>query len=226
MPIVMACGIRLNVDTMATQAAQPQDLARIAGFAGHEDMPVGSTGQHIGYRRVSSLDQSSARQLDGMRLSKTFTDQASGKDTNRPQLRAALDYCREGDTLVVHSMDRLARSLVDLRQLVKDLTTRGVGVEFVKENLRFVGEDAPIAVLLLSLLGAVAEFERALILERQREGIAIAKAAGKYKGRRRALSAAQQGELCRRVALGEPKTVLAREFGISRETVYCYLRAS
>ena len=121
-------------------------------------------------------------------------------------------------------MDRLARSLVDLRQLVNELTGRGVAVEFVKENLRFVGEDAPIAILLLSLLGAVAEFERALILERQREGIAIAKAAGKYKGRRRALNTSQQDELRRRIALGERKTDLAREFGISRETVYCYLR--
>ena len=123
-------------------------------------------------------------------------------------------------------MGGLARSLVDLRQLVSELTGRGVAIEFVKENLRFIGEDAPIAILLFSLLGAVAEFERSLILERQREGIAIAKATGKYKGRRRALSVAQQDELRRRVALGEPKTDLAKQFGISRETVYCYLRAS
>jgi DNA invertase Pin-like site-specific DNA recombinase len=209
---------------METQAAHTQGLARIPDLTGHEGLSIAPTGQRIGYRRVSSLDQSTARQLEGVRLNKCFTDSASGKDTNRPQLRAALDYCREGDTLVVHSMDRLARSLVDLRQLVKDLTARGVAVEFVKENLRFVGDDAPIAVLLLSLLGAVAEFERSLILERQREGIAIAKAAGKYRGRRRALSAAQQDELRRRIAQGERKTDLALEFGISRETVYCYLR--
>lgn len=123
-------------------------------------------------------------------------------------------------------MDRLARSLVDLRQLVSELTGRGVAIEFAKENLRFVGEDAPIAILLLSLLGAVPEFELSLILEHQREGIAIAKAAGKYKGRCRALSVAQQDELRRRVALGEPKTDLDKQFGISRETVYCYLHAS
>lgn len=208
---------------MLTQT--PEGL-HVQSFADHENTSAPAAGQRIGYRRVSTLDQSTARQLEGVRLNKCFTDKASGKDTDRPQLRVALDYCRDGDTLVVHSMDRLARSLVDLRQLVKNLTARGVAVEFVKENLRFVGEDAPIAVLLLSLLGAVAEFERSLILERQREGIAIAKAAGKYKGRRRALSTAQQEELRRRVALGEPKTVLARQFGISRETVYCYLRAS
>jgi DNA invertase Pin-like site-specific DNA recombinase len=183
------------------------------------------TGQRIGYIRVSTVDQNTARQLDGIPIDKSFVDKASGKDTQRPQLQSALEYCREGDTLVVHSMDRLARSLVDMRKIVKDLTARGVAVEFVKESLRFTGDDdSPMAILLLSLLGAVAEFERALILERQREGIAIAKAAGKYKGRRRILSASQIHELRGRAAGGERKTVLAREFGVSRETLYCYLR--
>ena len=143
------------------------------------------------------------------------------------QISKALTAAKNEALLFVNnSMGGLARSLVDLRQLVSELTGRGVAIEFVKENLRFIGEDAPIAILLFSLLGAVAEFERSLILERQREGIAIAKATGKYKGRRRALSVAQQDELRRRVALGEPKTDLAKQFGISRETVYCYLRAS
>lgn len=182
------------------------------------------TGQKIGYKRVSTMDQNTARQLDGVPLDKTFEDKASGKDTHRPQLQAALGYCREGDTLVVHSMDRLARSLVDLRAMVTELTARGVAVEFVKENMRFTGEDSPMAILLLSLLGAVAEFERALILERQREGIAIAKAAGKYKGRRRSLSPAQIDELRVRAAAGERRTTLAQSFGISRETLYTYLR--
>jgi DNA invertase Pin-like site-specific DNA recombinase len=185
---------------------------------------VNMTGQRIGYKRVSSVDQSTARQLDGIPIDRCYEDKASGKNTQRPQLQAALEYCREGDTLVVHSMDRLARSLVDLRRIVHDLTARGVRVEFVKESLRFVGEDSPMAILLLSLLGAVAEFERSLILERQREGIALAKAAGKYKGRRRILSASQVDELRGRVAAGERKTAVARQFGISRETVYCYLR--
>jgi DNA invertase Pin-like site-specific DNA recombinase len=184
------------------------------------------TGQRIGYKRVSSDDQNTARQLFEIQIDKSFEDKASGKDTQRPQLQSALDYCREGDTLVVHSMDRLARSLVDMRKLVKDLTARGVTVEFVKEGLRFTGDDSPMAILLLSLLGAVAEFERSLILERQREGIAIAKAAGKYKGRRRILNAVQIHELRGRAADGERKTALAREFGVSRETLYCYLRAA
>src|SRR5579863_7302100 len=113
------------------------------------------TGQRVGYKRVSTIDQSTARQLDGVPIDKCFEDQASGKDTQRPQLQAALTYCREGDILVVHSMDRLARSLLDLRRIVTDLTGRGVVVEFVKENLRFTGDDSPLAILLLSIIGAV-----------------------------------------------------------------------
>jgi len=154
-----------------------------------------------------------------------FEDKASGKDTARPQLRAALEFCREGDTLVVHSMDRLARNLSDLRLLVKELTGRGVAVQFIKESLTFTGEDSPMANLLLSMLGAVAEFERALLLERQREGIAIAKAEGKYKGRKRTLSSIQVTELRKRVSIGDvAKAALAREYGISRETLYSYIR--
>jgi len=181
------------------------------------------SGQRVGYKRVSTIDQNTARQLDGLSLDKVFEDKASGKDTQRPQLQAALSYCREADTLVVHSMDRLARSLVDLRRIVSDLTRRGVTVEFVKENLRFTGEDSPISILLLSLLGAVAEFERALILERQREGIAIAKAAGKYKGRRPVLNGERIRQLQERVASGGKNTQIAKGFGISRQTLYTYL---
>ena len=99
------------------------------------------TGQRIGYKRVSTLDQNTARQLDGIPLDKCYEDKASGKDAHRPQLQAALEYCREGDTLVVHSMDRLARNMVALRGMVDDLTARGIVVEFVKENLRFVGKE-------------------------------------------------------------------------------------
>ena len=181
-------------------------------------------GQKIGYKRVSTIDQNTARQLDGVPLDKLFEDKASGKDTNRPELQLALSYCREGDTLVVHSMDRLARSLVDLRGMVTKLTGRGVAVEFMKENLRFNGDDSPMAILLLSLLGAVAEFERSLILERQREGIALAKVAGKYKGRSRSLTEEKVAELLARAAAGERKTQIAKSFGISRETLYSYLR--
>jgi DNA invertase Pin-like site-specific DNA recombinase len=179
-------------------------------------------GKRVGYIRVSSIDQNTERQLDGVELDKTFTDKVSGKDVNRPQLKAALDYLRDGDVLVVHSMDRLARNLVDLRTLVDGLTGRGVQVEFVKERLSFTGEDTLAAKLLLNVMGAVAEFERAMLKERQREGIAIAKKAGVYRGRKPSLTAERVAELRRRISAGEKKAALAREFGISRETLYQY----
>ncbi|WP_288109054.1 recombinase family protein [Limnobacter sp.] len=181
-------------------------------------------GQRIGYIRVSSFDQNPERQLDHVQLDKQFIDKASGKDTVRPQLDAMLSFAREGDTVVVHSMDRLARNLDDLRRLVQQLTKRGIRIEFVKESLTFTGEDSPMANLLLSVMGAFAEFERALIRERQREGIALAKQRGAYRGRKKALVDDQVIELRRRAVAGEQKATLAREFGISRETLYQYLR--
>jgi DNA invertase Pin-like site-specific DNA recombinase len=181
-------------------------------------------GKRVGYIRVSTLDQNTERQLDGIEVDKKFTDKASGKDTKRPQLHAALDFLREGDVLVVHSMDRLARNLDDLRKIVLSLTSRGVIVEFVKEHLTFTGEDSAMSNLLLSVMGAFAEFERSLIRERQREGIAVAKKAGVYKGRKPSLTPERVLELRRRLATGEKKAAVAREFGISRETLYQYAR--
>ena len=128
--------------------------------------------------------------------------------------------------MVVHSMDRLARNLDDLRALVNGLTEKGVRVEFVKEGLTFTGEDSAMSRLLLSVMGAFAEFERALIRERQREGIAAAKKAGVYKGRKKTLTSAQVSALQQRAEQGESKASLARDFGISRETVYQYLKAA
>src|SRR5215204_3800509 len=182
------------------------------------------TGQRIGYIRVSSLDQQVDRQLDGIELDQIFTDKASGKDTNRPQLELMLRFARSGDTVVVHSMDRLARNLDDLRRIVHTLTGKGVRIEFVKEHLSFTGEDSPMASLLLSVMGAFAEFERALINERQREGIALAKQRGAYKGRKKSLSQAAVAELHQRMATGISKAQVARELGISRQTLYQYLR--
>jgi DNA invertase Pin-like site-specific DNA recombinase len=179
-------------------------------------------GKRIGYVRVSSVGQSVARQLEGLELDKVFTDRASGKDVKRPQLQAALEYVRDGDVLVVHSMDRLARNLVDLRRLVEDLTGRSVQVHFLKEHLTFTGEDTSAAKLLLNVMGAVAEFERSLLKERQLEGIALAKKAGIYKGRKPSLTPERAAELRARVARGEKRAALAREFGISRETLYQY----
>jgi DNA invertase Pin-like site-specific DNA recombinase len=121
-------------------------------------------------------------------------------------------------------MDRLARNLDDLRKLVTDLTGRGVIVEFEREHLTFTGEDNAMSKLLLSMMGAFAEFERALLKERQREVIAIAKAKGLYKGRKPSLMPNRVAELRSRAAAGEKKAGLAREFKISRETLYQYLR--
>jgi len=145
----------------------------------------------VGYTRVSSLDQNLDRQLEGIALDKAFAHNASGKNATRPQLEALLGFVREGDTVIVHSMDRLARNLDDLRAIVRTLTARVVRLEFVTEQLTFTGEDSPIANLLLSVMGAFAEFERALIRERQREGIALAKQRGAYRGRRKALTTEQ-----------------------------------
>ena len=183
------------------------------------------SGQNVGYLRVSTVIQNTARQLEGVALDKVFEDRASGKNTDRPQLIACLSHLREGDVLHAHSMDRLCRNLDDLRRIVKDLTGRGVVVRFHKEGLTFTGEDSPMSNLLLSMLGAVAEFERSIILERQREGIAIAKAEGKYKGRKPSLTTSDVAELRRRAAAGDKKAVLAREYGVSRETIYSYLGA-
>jgi DNA invertase Pin-like site-specific DNA recombinase len=179
--------------------------------------------KQVGYIRVSSLDQNTERQLDGITLDKTFVDRCSGKDTKRPQLALALDYLRDSDTLVVHSMDRLARNVDDLRHIVKTLTADGIAVKFVKENLTFTGDDSPMNNLLLTLLGAVAEFERSMIHERQREGIAIAKTKGLYKGRRQQLTEQETAELKVRVECGEQKAQIARDLGISRNTLYNYL---
>jgi len=185
-------------------------------------MAARRSGKRIGYVRVSTLDQNESRQLEGVQLDKRFVDKASGKDTKRPQLLAALDYLRDGDVLVVHSMDRLARNLDDLRKIVLGLTERGVVVEFVKEHLTFTTEDNAMSKLLLSVMGAFAEFERSLIRERQREGITLAKKAGVYKGRKPSLAPEQIKQLRARVLAGEKKAALAREFGISRETLYSY----
>ena len=178
----------------------------------------------IGYIRVSSLEQNPQRQLEGIQMDKVFLDKASGKDTERPELVALLDYVRDGDQVFVHSMDRLARNLDDLRRIALQLNQRQVALHFLKEQLTFNGEDAPMATLLLSIMGAFAEFERALIKERQREGIEIAKKKGSYKGRKKVLSPQQVLELKQRVADGNKKSEVAKQMGISRETLYQYLR--
>ena len=180
--------------------------------------------QLIGYIRVSSEDQNIDRQLEGIILDKKFIDKVSGKNTKRPALTELTGYAREGDTVIVHSLDRLARNLVDLTELVSFFTHKNIKVQFIKENLIFTGDDTPMSKLLFAMLGAVAEFERAIIRERQKEGIFLAKKVGAYKGRKLKLTDEQIELLQRRVNSGDKKCQVAKELHISRETLYAYLR--
>jgi DNA invertase Pin-like site-specific DNA recombinase len=179
-----------------------------------------ANGQRVGYKRVSTADQKTLRQLEGVAVDTVFEDKVSGKDTNRPQLQEALKFVRRGDVLVIHSLDRLARNLVDLRRIVEDLNGRGVVVEFLKNGLVFDGSSSATSKLMLNMLGMVAEFERDMMLERQREGIAIAKAAGVYKGRKARFDAATITLIRKRVDAGENVSAIARDFGTSRPTIY------
>ena len=178
------------------------------------------TGQQVGYIRVSSIDQNTIRQLDGVSLEKTFTEKMSGKDTQRPILQECLAYVRNGDTLHVHSIDRLARNAKDLLNLVEQVLRKGVSLMFHKNNLTFTPDSKDhMAKLQLTMLAAFAEFERELIKERQLEGIAIAKAAGKYSGRRK-ITDALIAEAKQRTESGEPLSRVAKELGVSRESLY------
>ena len=179
--------------------------------------------RRVGYRRVSAVDPNTVHQLEGQ-FDVEFEDRQFGKDAKQPGLEEMLRQVGEGDTVVCGSMDRMARNLNQLRTIVLGLTKRGIKVEFVKEGLAFTGGDNARSKLLLKLIGAFADFERSLIVERRREGIAIAKAEGRYKGRKAKLNVEQASELRRRAQAGESKTALAKEFGLSRETLYAYLR--
>lgn len=185
------------------------------------------TGKRIGYVRVSTKLQNTERQLDGMELDLIFTDHASGKDTKRPKLTELLNYIRDGDVVYVHSMDRLARNLEDLRRIIKTITDKQAQVNFVKEGLEFTSSSSPMSQLMLSLVGAFAEFEHGLIRERQLEGIAKAKERGVYE-RLRKLNDEQIEEIksifSKETAdIKVNKRKIANQYGISRPTLYHYL---
>ncbi|MGO3072402.1 MAG: recombinase family protein [Brevibacterium linens] len=184
------------------------------------------TGQIVGYARVSSPEQNLDRQTNRLAdagAQKLFTDRVSGSTRNRPGLDAAIEYLRAGDTLLVASMDRLARSLVDLHILVAELTTNAITVTFLQEGQSYSANPSPTGKLLLGMLGAVAEFERSIIRERQAEGIARAKARGVYKGRKPVPD--QKIEQARQlISQGVPKARVARELGISRSSLYKHLQ--
>ena len=174
----------------------------------------------VGYVRVSSIGQNTERQLDGVHLEKGFTDHQSGKSTDRPALRECLNFVREGDTLHVHSIDRMARNLADLLSLIKELNGKGVVVHFHKEGLVFTGDDSPMQKLHLQIVGAVAEFERALIRERQAEGIALAKKKGVYAGRKRSRSMEEITEAVREAHIKNNVAATARKYKVNRVTLY------
>jgi len=183
-----------------------------------------TNGKHVGYIRVSTADQNTSRQLEGVTLDRSFEDKASGGTTNRPAWQECLSYLREGDILHVHSIDRLARNLQDLLAILTTLNSQRVTVQFHKESLTFNGEDSPFQKLQLQIIGAVAEFERSMIRERQREGIEIAKAAGKYRGRKPSLTDGQIKEIKLKMDAGGKLARLAREYGVSRQTLYDALK--
>lgn len=172
---------------------------------------------NVGYIRVSTVDQNVDRQLDGVSLEKTFTDKASGGTKKRPGLDDLMAYVREGDTVHVHSIDRLARDLGDLLSLLRHFTGHRVNVQFHKERLTFTGEDNPFQTLQLHVIGAVAQFERSIIRERQREGIAKAKVRGKYRGRKPSIDRSQVLDLH---SQGKTPTAISKELGIARSSVY------
>lgn len=182
-----------------------------------------TNGQNIGYIRVSSSGQNDERQLQGVKLDETFKEKISGSSIKRPKLQECMKYVRKGDTLHVHSMDRLARNLKDLQEIVDSLIKKGVKIKFHKENLTFKGDDSAIDNLLLQVMGAVSEFERNLLKERQMEGIQNAKRMGKHLGRKKALNENQIRELHKLCNQGVSKEELAKKYEISRQTVYAYL---
>jgi DNA invertase Pin-like site-specific DNA recombinase len=182
--------------------------------------------QNIGYTRVSTGDQNTDRQLDGIKIDKIFTEKKSGKNTtDRLELQNCINYCREGDTLHVHSIDRLARNLVDLQAIIELLNKKGVTVKFEKENLNFdsIGMN-PMGTLMFQLLGAFSEFERSMIKERQREGIDKALSKGVKFGAKPKFTTNQIEEIKTQHNSGKKVAELAKEFNVSRQTVYTMLK--
>ena len=176
-------------------------------------------GKNIAYVRVSTVEQNEARQRESLRkynIDKWFIEKASGKDMNRPKLKEMLEYIREDDTVYVLEFSRLGRSTADLLSIVQKIEEAGAKFVSTKENF---DTSTPTGRLQMTMMAAIAEFERAMILERQREGIAIAKSEGKYKGRK-AVCVPNIGEYYSKyMRRAGTKTSIAAEIGISRTTL-------
>jgi DNA invertase Pin-like site-specific DNA recombinase len=179
------------------------------------------------YIRVSTIKQNTDRQLLDISCDREYLEKISGKDRNRPQLEAMLGNVRNGDLVNVHELSRLARNTKDLLDIVDQVVKAGASIHFHKENLIFDGKrkDDPFQSLMLTMLGAISTFERDLMLERQREGIAIAKEKGKYKGRRSRFDLDTIGKIKIKFAEASNKAGLAREYGISRGYLYELVKA-
>lgn len=187
----------------------------------NETLPT--VGQIVGYVRVSSADQNTARQHEALgEVARVFEDRVSGKSREpRVELARMIEYVREGDLVRVASFDRLARSLVDLLAIVAEVNAKGASLHFAKEGLTFdPGSTDPYARFQMQLLGAVAELERSLIRERQREGIALAKTRGAYRGRKPALATEQIEDARGLLDQGVPLAKVARGLAVSRSSLY------
>ncbi|MCX5378560.1 recombinase family protein [Streptomyces sp. NBC_00091] len=182
-----------------------------------------TAGHLIGYARVSTDDQEAQLQQDALTVAgcaRIFTDKASGKNTDRPELTAALDYLRPGDTLCVWKLDRFARSLIDLVTLVDSLAARGIGFKVLTGALASIDPNTPDGRLMLQVVGAMAEFERSLIKDRTRAGLDAARAQGRTGGRPAVMDADKLAAAKARRAKGESVTVIAKALGVSRATLY------
>lgn len=179
----------------------------------------------IGYKRVSTLIQNTERQLNDLALDITFEDKVSGKTIDRPKLNECKQYCRKGDELYIHSLDRVCRSGVgDAVDLVNEMLAQGVAVHFVKESLSFTGTMSALQEAVLSILATVAKLERDLINERVREGVAIAKAKGRMTGRPKLQHGLTKEKV---IELRQHKSVkeICKEYGIGKSSLYTLIKA-
>lgn len=181
------------------------------------------TGKKIGYIRVSTPEQNPERQLDSIELHKKFIDYCSGSHRDRPELKKMLDYCREEDIIYVHSMDRLGRNAKELLELVNELVNQGIEIRFLKENLVINGDESTMSRMILTIWAHIAEMEYQSMRERQREGIDKARKAGKYKQSKRAPKYRVE-QIRHQLSTVKNRSELARELGVSRFTLYKYLR--
>lgn len=174
---------------------------------------------NIAYVRVSTIEQNEARQIEELKnhnIDKWFTEKVSAKNTQRPQYQSMLEFAREGDTIYIHDFSRIARSTRDLLDIVEQLNSKGIHLVSNKEN---IDTSTPTGKLMLTMIGAINEFERTNLLERQREGIAIAKREGKYKGRKAVDIPDFEKQYARYKARELNKVQLAKELGVTRPTL-------